>query len=338
MRSWEPGKVRDAQEVLIPVMVGAPSPGRDWVLLRLLPSEANLDVGHAPQLRLVVVDRVGRPTLCTTLARRLGWALAATLGSGFDGERLAVEQAPRPCVDDVDDSCLGVLGCVVYRVCASVGLVVPEVESPRFVDGIRHGAHGAFNLLRSMADGVSDRDVLRALDSREPCMRLARTFLLPPRADTTEEAAPPEGIRAAAPGREESTTDGHLRVVTWNIASALGERKSGESPSSWTPADNLHAIEAELLRWRAELVALQECPTREPLTDLVEAAPHAGFVRLYARRGHLVEAIGVAPGALQVGELTVRDLDLCVFRVIRGFLRVCCACRVMRRMAVDNDC
>ena len=34
MRSWEAGKVRDAQEVLIPVMVGAPSPGRDWVLLR----------------------------------------------------------------------------------------------------------------------------------------------------------------------------------------------------------------------------------------------------------------------------------------------------------------
>ena len=204
----------------------------------------------------------------------------------------------------MDDSCLGVLGCAVYRVCASVGLSVPEVESPGFLEGIRHGAHGAFKLLRSMADGVSDRDVLRALDSREQCLRLARTFLLPPRVDTTEEAAPPEGTRAEAPGREASMADWHLRPATWNIASALGERKSAESPPSWTAADNLHAIEAELLRWRADLVALQECPTPEPLTDLVEAyalittgESHAGFVHLYARRGLLVEAIGVAGGS-----------------------------------------
>ena len=50
-------------------------------------------------------------------------------------------------------------------------------------------------------------------------------------------------------------------VLTWNVCGVL-RPKSAQAPVDdriWSEADNLEAIRAEVLRWRPEVFALQEC-------------------------------------------------------------------------------
>ena len=95
-----------------------------------------------------------------------------------------------------------------------------------------------------------------------------------------------------------------MRVLTWNISTAPGCRnKSAKAPESWTEEGNLERIEQEVLRWGADVVALQECPSERPLKQLVTKYvlvgahdAHAGYVHLYARRGVELQAETGVPG------------------------------------------
>ena len=48
-----------------------------------------------------------------------------------------------------------------------------------------------------------------------------------------------------------------VRVLTWNV-DGLG--RSRAAPASFTVVDKLAAVQLEILRWRPEVVSLQECP------------------------------------------------------------------------------
>ena len=96
-------------------------------------------------------------------------------------------------------------------------------------------------------------------------------------------------------------------MLTWNISEWDGaQRISAQAPAecaAWSSADNILAVQLEILRYCPTVVCLQECPSREPLSSLATsyrfigaAAAHAGFVHLYVARAHGEAARSALPG------------------------------------------
>ena len=116
-----------------------------------------------------------------------------------------------------------------------------------------------------------------------------------------------------------------VRVLTWNI-DGLG--KSCAAPECFSVEDKLAAVQLEIGRWKADVVALQECPSSACLQglqgvyDLVgSVAAHRGFVHLYARKGSvrkrsLVEA-GV-PGVFGEVEVSGQVLSVAAVHLAPG--------------------
>ena len=103
------------------------------------------------------------------------------------------------------------------------------------------------------------------------------------------------------------------RFLTWNIASTPGlAGKSAQAPEAWDREENLSAIEQELLRWNADVVALQGCPSANGLQLLRgryrmvgAASAHAGFVHLYVRAGMTCDRVPLRSLPAVAGRLVV---------------------------------
>ena len=96
--------------------------------------------------------------------------------------------------------------------------------------------------------------------------------------------------------------------VTWNVNQKLQPR-SASAPASeklWSDADNLAAVEAEVLRLKPDIVTLQEVDGTLPLSRMIKhykflgaragASSCAGCVHLYARFGLIAEAVSAPDG------------------------------------------
>ena len=87
-----------------------------------------------------------------------------------------------------------------------------------------------------------------------------------------------------------------LRVLTWNISAAPGCRnKSAKAPEGWTGRDNLERVQQEVLRWSADVVALQECPSAEALAQLGSKYVFVGASAAHAQE--FAEAVAKVGGA-----------------------------------------
>ena len=85
-----------------------------------------------------------------------------------------------------------------------------------------------------------------------------------------------------------------LRVLTWNVSETDVNPVSVRAPQDthvWNSRENLEAVQAYVLEQRADVVALQECPSVSALErmsaefDFLGASrSHCGFAHLYARR------------------------------------------------------
>ena len=97
-----------------------------------------------------------------------------------------------------------------------------------------------------------------------------------------------------------------LRVATWNTA---GGHRSAQAPVGYGEKDQRAALMEELRRWGkvygCDVIALQECESSEPYTELLaryelagvaEAPETRGWVHVYVRRG--LSYTRVAQGAV----------------------------------------
>ena len=139
--------------------------------------------------------------------------------------------------------------------------------------------------LRDIQCEDDGRDVFHYLCGEEACRQTLEKLLVPP-------VSVSDGVSDM---RKECGE--FLKLLTWNIA---GKEVSAQAPGEgrWSLKDNLAAVEAEVLRWDADVIALQECPSSCGLQRLVPqegavfdlvgvAKSHCGYVHVYARKSLL---------------------------------------------------
>ena len=174
----------------------------------------------------------------------------------------------------------------------------------------------AFAYMRGEVGGQGRRDVLGLLGDEAECLHLLR--LLCPEVPVAEgdrlEVSGPatvalQRVADRRAGTEEVAAPLRmaLKVVTWNIA---GSSVSCQAPSGFVIRDKLAFVVAEVLRWGADLVTLQECVSSNPLAGLDVKYVLVGaewvdvqrsYVHLYARKGlgaEMVPKRGRWPGVL----------------------------------------
>jgi len=330
-KSWRPDEVSGSTGFIAPVRASAQA--HDWVLALVESEEGpRVPLGAQGRLHVIVVDPVGR----ASVGDRIGECLTRLI-RGWEAERWSdacrVTMAATPCVPEASDRCLAVLGRAFYEVgyaprgseqCLLSG-PRPDDQADGYAEALRQGARAVFAHLRTAADRTPGRDVLHALASSVACEHLVKLFARPGVERHAASGTPtPSAGRPPAVLRPPPEDARLLRVLTWNIASAGSPGKSEASPKFWTKADNLQTIQAELLRWDADLLSLQECPRGETLPelrrcyDLVGAADaHAGEVRLYAKKGISIQRTDARAAPLVSADFTHAGLSA---RVIAAHL------------------
>ena len=294
---WKPADVRAAQTFLLPVgLLGREESPVDWLLVRVSTSGAGVTLGQTKKLRVQVMDnRCPRRVETSRAKARLVAELIRNVGRSDAVVELvdAVDGMP-PC-PDVRDSLLWCLGMVFKEVADAAGMSALKAQTPDdFVETVRVAAMSLFADFRSDADESGQRDVLEGIVTDGDCRDVLCQW-----ADAKCSMAALEGCKvatspaAAVEGKVQNVMTGGkpLRCVTWNVAQFLeGNGMSVKAPPSWSRAENLSALCQEVLRWDADIVSLQECPTARPLPQFlaryafVGASPaHAGLVHLYAR-------------------------------------------------------
>ena len=301
--SWREGgrwRARAAQEFLLPVLWDTEGRGSwNWVLVSLLGSAEGRRLSDGG-VRVQVQDRVARyknrdlQTIGRKAAALLGGAEARSAGS------TDVEFTVGPGCERAQDSILLVLGLLLGRVAHHAQVPAMDSRAPSFVRDVRLALAQVFWSVREEADARGSREVLPQFETEAACRELLRRLVTRPEpgVPTIPVAAPVSGRKAPA------VKEGALRVLTWNISAAPGQRNtSAQAPDRWSGQENLERQELEVERLQPDLVALQECPSAVALARLaakytllgaVEA--HAGFVHLYARKGVEQVREDVRPG------------------------------------------
>ena len=129
------------------------------------------------------------------------------------------------------------------------------------------------------------------------------------------------GARVTVPEVDGSSVEPFL-VLSWNVNGVL-RPKSAQAPAddrSWSAADNLDAVQAEVLRWHPGVFASQEVRGAVALdrfaADYTLIGSHAGhaekagFVQLYAKKAFEAKCVPMmgVPGVASV--VRVRDIDV----------------------------
>ena len=184
----------------------------------------------------------------------------------------------------------------------------------------------AFAALREEADQSGEREVFAYLSSRGACERVLRLLVSRPVVAVAANAA--GGLATSFEGQSERGPEGttDLRLLTWNISEVRGvATRSVQAPDTWTEAENREAVQREVLRWDADIVALQECPSARALPLLVaeryklvgsSRQTHAGFVHLYVRHSWEAPVEDLAsevPGV--AGAIVVNDIRVVIVAV-----------------------
>ena len=279
-------------------------------------------------MRVCVADRHARPGL----AERVGAKLCSVLPlprSQLLGAAPQCEVAPCPDSDNAQDSVLAAFGLLCARVAEAAGVAPMPARGATYVHDVRLAAAEAFADLREKVDGAlsSDREVVTHLADAGACRAWLAKLVSKPELvlRSTRLPAPERSVHLAS---QEAAPVEPLSVLTWNV-NQKHRPKSVQAPADereWSAADNLEAVQAEILRWRPGVASLQECANASPLRRLLDngyaflcARPghdvQAGYVHLYARRVDGVDAKELktppgVPGVLTA--VVVRGVSLAV--------------------------
>ena len=175
------------------------------------------------------------------------------------------------------------------RVAQAAGLSPMIATTATYVQDVRLAAADAFADLREKVDGElsADRDVVQHLASSAAC-RAWLEKLVTKSAPPARRARDTSGIPASVllPDTDAAPVEPVL-TLTWNVNGVL-RPKSAQAPADervWSAADNLDAVQAEVLRLRPDVFALQECRGATGLPRF-----EAGYAFLGARAGHEAKA------------------------------------------------
>ena len=278
---------QSASEFVLPLLLDDGNFPKEVMLATVQSAEEGVDLGRATCLRVCVGDRLKRAEYPQSVARMLSALL-------HDGEAVEFQGMEFPSCTSGHEVCLAALGLLVSRVAAAAGVAMPDAGVPSFVADFRAALRGSFAALREEADRRADRDVMSQLVGAAEC----RKFLEALGSAATGAGSGAAGRAPAQPGQGVQALQVEvfepLRVVAWNVAGLDAGHQY--RASSWTRLENLEAVQLEVLRWQADLVALQECPSEAPLPLLVApgaakalefvgaAKAHHGWVHLYAAR------------------------------------------------------
>ena len=291
-------KALEAKEFLLLALWDSARKGtHDWMLVRVEPRQEESCIGAAVKggagLRVSVHDRFKRLTPLATLG-----AKAVALFGGADAARAlgdGLELGAVPPGQGSVDAIVVALGVLLSRVARHAGVAAMDSEAPSFVADVRGALACTFAALRREADESGVREVFAYLSSRRACERVLGLLVTRPSVSSVPNAA--GSLAVSYEGQAERGPEGmtDLRLLTWNVSEARGVRtRSVQAPDTWTEAENREAVQREVLRWDADVVALQECPSARALPMLVadryrlvgsSRETHAGFVHLYVRQG-----------------------------------------------------
>ena len=200
------------------------------------------------------------------------------------------------------------LGLLLGRVARRADMTAMDSEAPSFVPDVREALGRAFSALREEADKSGDREVFSYLSSPGACRRILQLLVTKPVATSVASPAVPEALGESGRSSRGAGEGADLRLLTWNICEAEGvQTKSVQAPDTWTKEENREAVQQEILRWDADVVGLQECPSVQALPQLSgryvlvgsSAKTHAGCVQLNVRRelqASVVELAAEVPG------------------------------------------
>ena len=296
---------------------------------------------EASGFKVLVFDVRRRERLRESIGRRVG----AFLKRVWPQVGVAVDVAEMPTPGGVapNECCLACLGALLGAVASGAELEVDVpawVASARFVSAVGRQVRLAFEGLRGLVEESECRDVLQteAMSAVDGCQELLEG-LTAWGAGAEGDGGASEGETAGDAGVGASgvvrVADGvsvevsrvvvddlvPVSVLTWNVDAA---GKSRSAPASFTVVDKAAAVQLEVLRWRPEVVSLQECAeggamealSREKYEFVGAAAAHRGFVHLYVKRGvrwGRGQAVQGAPGV--VAEVEIGGQLVCVAAV-----------------------
>ncbi|MCP4035820.1 MAG: hypothetical protein GY733_02695, partial [bacterium] len=319
-QQWSVRDVRGAVEWYVPVCVDVSGQTADWVFVRVVSATEGEALGGAQALVVQVTDRARRQRL----ARRVACAVVSLLRGApvqsLDavGARVEVVEGPPT---ERRESIVAVLGLIFWRVAAHAKVQQRlAMDSARFVADVRAAADRAFGFLREQASVAGVTDVLACLADAGKCRDLLDVLgSAVVSADGDARATVPKILRAAR-GAQKAGSFEPLKFLTWNVSAALAPAKAARAPVTWTALDNLLAVQAWIRRWQPDVLALQECPARDALSELEAeyvllgvAEAHAGYVHLYARRGMslAVKELAVnAPCVIATGVVDGEECDV----------------------------
>ena len=304
--SWRREDVLRSQVFFLPLPLTEDESCREWLLLTVTSSGQGEALSRAVGLRVTVADRSGRLSVATRVAKLLG-SLIHVDEVRAGGEEVAVERAAYPvAAGAASDSTLAVLGMVFARLGRMAGVAALDVASANFVAEAEAALVSAFRNLRAEADARGSRAVEEQFKTRESCL----AYLSGMGAGSGSVARRSHGGSGShAPGASPSGSGtgtremGVVRMLSWNIA---GEDLSCSAPASWSVADKMFAVKAEIARLRPDILALQEnpgalvspvVPDGFDLVGSVEGHPAGCFVQLYGRAGLGLVRVNLPRGA-----------------------------------------
>ena len=298
-KSWnfeERERARSSEEFLLPVCLDPEGRGsNDWVLAVVTGVEAGERLRVGRSLHVRVVDRFGRAHAAQTVARKLQMLIGG-VGARTGDDDVQVETEVSPPCDGNQESIFLVLGLLLARVARRAGVSAMDSKVPTFVRDVRRALCAAFAAMRAQADASGHRDVHHDLVTEASCRALLETLVTRPALPETVRGRAGTSGLAKSGATAEGGTDRlkPLRVLTWNVSQTGVNPVSARAPEDrhvWSIEENLAAVQAEVLRHRPDVVALQECPAVSSLGrlsgefELLGASrSHCGYVHLYARR------------------------------------------------------
>ena len=139
------------------------------------------------------------------------------------------------------------------------------------------------------------------------------------------------GPRVLVPETDGSPVEPFL-ALTWNVNGVL-RPTSAQAPADarvWSAADNLDAVQAEVLRWRPDAFSLQECRGLAALerfdADYQFLGAHAGhatkagFVQLYVKKAFVADPVQLSgvPGVAAVVRVRATEVALVALHLANG--------------------
>ena len=263
----------------------------DWILVSVTFSKPGASLGDPAPLCVRVFDAARRPTVAKRVTDNLEVLIRRARACTQPGIAiLEFTSCPESCVSSQRIVCA--FGLLLLRVAQAAKEQGHDDKFPTFVPDVCYSLRATFACLRKDAGERAVADVSKLLADRPQCLQVLRTLLIPPSLRHAQASSPSVSAGAAhrsGNGADRNISQGALTIATWNVSGGQSSAQAGST--TWKAVDQNAAIVNEILRWNADIFALQECEGSEPYDAVLgrhykflgAAGAHRGYVQLYVR-------------------------------------------------------